>query len=196
MAVVRSKPNVAWPLCILHVNIDVINIIIITICTIQGCIWRGVRRVWPPARSSWPPESSAEPLWGSILTPLRTLGFNFLAKPVCLYTGTTIRRLRLYRDRRDLFSKLLQFARYQFGNIHARYSRSVSHSQWKLWPRSENLTNTALAQSTTTLGVTACWRELNCDRRSNCKVDIVPRCLKLWVALKCTYIGLYVGLCV
>ena len=38
--------------------------------------------------------------WGSTLTPLRTPRFHFLAKPV--YLCTTIRRLRLYRDGRDL----------------------------------------------------------------------------------------------
>jgi len=65
---------------------------------LQGCIWRGSGG--DPPRGSWPPESSAEPLWGSTLTPLRTHRFHFLAKPV--YLCTTIRRLRLYRDRRDL----------------------------------------------------------------------------------------------
>ena len=33
------------------------------------------------------------------------------------------------------------YVAYQFGNLQARYSRSVSHSQSKLWPPSENLTN-------------------------------------------------------
>ena len=63
----------------------------------------GGQGVWPPApRCSWPQESSAEPLWGSTLTPLRTLRFHFLAKPV--YLCTTIRRSRLYRDQHDLAS--------------------------------------------------------------------------------------------
>ena len=56
---------------------------------------------WPPARGSWPPESSAEPLWGVDSNPPKNPRFHFLAKPVYLCT-TYIRRLRLYRDRRDL----------------------------------------------------------------------------------------------
>ena len=53
-----------------------------------GLYLTGGQGVWPPARGSWPspPEISAEPLWGSTLTPLRTLRFHFLAKPVYLCT--------------------------------------------------------------------------------------------------------------
>jgi len=54
-----------------------------------------------------PPQEVADPqkvlqnlFGGSTLNPLRTPRFHFLAKPI--YLCTTIRRLRLYRDRRDL----------------------------------------------------------------------------------------------
>jgi len=45
-------------------------------------------------------ERSAEPLWGVDSNPPKNSLFHFRAKPV--YLCTTIRRLRLYRDRRDL----------------------------------------------------------------------------------------------
>ena len=56
----------------------------------------------PPKEVADPPRKFCRTsLGGSTLTPLRTLPrFHFLAKPV--YLCTTIRRLRLYRDRRDL----------------------------------------------------------------------------------------------
>ena len=63
----------------------------------QGCISR-VSGGLTPQEVADPPESSAEPLWGSTLTPLRIP--PCLAKPV--YLCTTIRRLRLYRERSDL----------------------------------------------------------------------------------------------
>jgi len=93
-------------------------------CWNQGCIWRGVRGVWLPARGSWPPESSAEPLWWVDSNPLTTPDSIFLLNQY----------IQLY-------------AAYQFSNLHARYSRSVSHSQSKHWPPSENLTNTALVET-------------------------------------------------
>ena len=68
----------------------------------QGCIWRGVRGFDPPQQVADPPESSAEPLWGVDSNDPKNPPpwFHFRAKPV--YLCTTIRRLRLYRDRRDL----------------------------------------------------------------------------------------------
>jgi len=66
----------------------------------QGCIWWGIRGFDPPQEVADPPESSAEPLWGVDSNPPKNPLFHFLAKPV--YLCTTIRRLRLYRDRRDL----------------------------------------------------------------------------------------------
>ena len=45
---------------------------------------------------------------------------------------------------RDRYIYVQLYAAYQFGNLHARYSRSVSHSQSKLCLSSEDLTNTAL----------------------------------------------------
>ena len=68
----------------------------------------------PPARGSWPPESSAEPLCAvdSNPPPQRCPDSIFL--------------LNQY-----IYVQL--YAAYQFGNLHARYSRSVS-SQSKLWP--------------------------------------------------------------
>jgi len=89
----------------------------------QGCIWRwgGVRGVDLPQEVADPPESSAEPLWGVDTNPPKPLPprFHFLAKPV--YLCTTIRRLRFYRHRRDLIQQAIP--QYQFGNLHARYSR-------------------------------------------------------------------------
>ena len=52
-------------------------------------------------------------LGGSTLTPLTTPRFHFL--------------LNQY-----IYVQL--YATYQFGNLYARYSHSVSHSQSKLWP--------------------------------------------------------------
>ena len=76
----------------------------------QGCIWRGVRGLAPsPARGSWPPESSAEPLWGSTNPPDSIFLLN-------------------------QYINIQLYAAYQFGNLHARYCRSVTHSQSKLWP--------------------------------------------------------------
>ena len=54
----------------------------------------------PPQEVADPPEISAEPLLGVDSKPPKNPRFHFLAKPV--YLCTTIRRLRLYRDRRDL----------------------------------------------------------------------------------------------
>jgi len=96
----------------------------------QGCIWRGVRRVWP-SQEVVDPQKVLQNLFrrgwtslgeGSTLTPLTT--------PYSIFLLNQYIYVQLY-------------AAYQFGNLHARYSRSVSHSQ-KLWPPSENLTNTAL----------------------------------------------------
>jgi len=59
------------------------------------------RGVWPLARGSWPsPRKFCRTSLGVDFNPLRIPRFYFLAKPV--YLCTTIRRLRLYRDRRDL----------------------------------------------------------------------------------------------
>jgi len=49
----------------------------------------------PPQEVVDPPESSAEPLWGSTLTPLTTHRFHFLAKPV--YLCITICRLPIWQ---------------------------------------------------------------------------------------------------
>ena len=46
------------------------------------------------------PQKVLQNLFGVDSNPLRTSRFHFLAKPV--YLCTIIRRLRLYRDRRDL----------------------------------------------------------------------------------------------
>ena len=96
----------------------------------SGCIWRGGSGGFNPPQEVVDPQKVMQNLFGgSTLTPITTLRFHFLAKPV--YLCATIRA-----------------AAYQFGNLHARYSRSVSHSQSKLWPPpSENLTNTALVMT-------------------------------------------------
>ena len=61
----------------------------------------GLGGLTPPARGSWPPRKFCRTSLGeSTLTPLRTPRFHFLAKPV--YLCTTLRRLRLYTDGRDL----------------------------------------------------------------------------------------------
>ena len=70
-------------------------------CTTRAVFDGGSGGFDPPQEVADPPESSAEPLWGSTLTPPpKNPRFHFLAKPV--YLCTTIRRLRLYIDRLDL----------------------------------------------------------------------------------------------
>ena len=98
---------------------------------LQGCIWRGgVRGVWPPPQEvADPPESSAEPLWGSTLTPLRTSDSIFLLNQY-IY-------VQLYAPLTPLFHGT---------NLATSMPAIVASRQSKLWPPapSENLTNTAL----------------------------------------------------
>ena len=66
----------------------------------QGLYLTGVRGFDPSQEVADPQKVLQNLFGGSTLTPLRTSRFHFLAKPV--YLCTTIRRLRLYRGRRDL----------------------------------------------------------------------------------------------
>jgi len=129
-----------------------------------------------PARGNWPPESSAELLWGSTLTSLRTPDSIFLLNQyiyVQLYAAyASIETDVIY------FSKLFQGTNLAT-NLHAHYSRSVSHSQSKLWPPSENLTYTALYGTTSSFGLASnCLSHLP----RHCKNDLI---IALFASRRC-----------
>ena len=73
-----------------------------------------------------PPESSAEPLWGSTLTPLRTPRFHFLAKPVYLCT---------YAAYASIETDVIQFSKLFHGtNLATPLPAIIASRQSKLWP--------------------------------------------------------------
>ena len=93
----------------------------------QGCIWRRLGGFDLPQEVVDPRKVLQNLFGGSTLTALTTPADSIFLLNQYIY-------VQLY-------------AAYQFGNLHARYSRSVSHSQSKLCPPpSENLTNTALSK--------------------------------------------------